>query len=149
MLGIFSCPSGAKVSWSRAPPPKVMTIIFRFLAAAAPRTNGLAPIRVVPNATPAALRKKSRRLRPRWLESSRGLNAASVMAWLMGLCWLNRRIAELQPFPCRLQPYALRVAAGRFRILPERDPSAPHERSPGQGGNGRREDSDSIRVLAH
>src|ERR1700691_5010743 len=63
--GIFSCPSGAKVSWSRAPPPKVMTITFRFFAAAAPRTNGLALSKVDPNATPAALRRKSRRLRPR------------------------------------------------------------------------------------
>src|ERR1700691_6242134 len=63
--GIFSCPSGAKVSWSRAPPPKVITMIFRFFAAAAPRTKGLALSKVDPSATPAAPRRKSRRLRPR------------------------------------------------------------------------------------
>jgi hypothetical protein len=53
-----------------------MTITLRFLAATAPRTNGLAPISEVPRATPAALRKKSRRLRLRYLASSCGVEAA-------------------------------------------------------------------------
>jgi hypothetical protein len=47
-----------------------MTITFRFFAALTPRTNGLAPISAVPNATPAALRKKSRLLRPSCVASS-------------------------------------------------------------------------------
>jgi hypothetical protein len=42
-----------------------MTITLRFFAAVAPRNRGLALIIVDPNATPAASRRKSRRLQPK------------------------------------------------------------------------------------
>src|SRR5882757_8812043 len=123
-LGIFSCPSGAKVSWSRAPPPKVMTMVFLFFAAVAPRTNGLALIRVDPNATPAASRRKSRRVRPSWREVVGALligwMADSRAAW-MAAPWPSRRIAGPLLFPYRPQPYAGRAAFGKHQILPGHD----------------------------
>src|SRR5277367_3492677 len=47
-----------------------MTMTFRFFAAACPCTKGLPPIRALPSASPAVLRRKSRLLRPRCLASS-------------------------------------------------------------------------------
>src|SRR3954452_18423113 len=86
MLGIFSWTSGAKVSWSRAPPPKVITITLRFLRALSPRTNGLALISAEPSTTPAAPRRKSRRLRLRVRAVSQGvceLESDEIMLSLM------------------------------------------------------------------
>src|SRR5215472_3614835 len=82
MLGMFSCPSGAKVSWSRAPPPNVITMTFRFLRVFSPRRNGLALTSVEPSAMPAALRRKSRRLRLRARAVSHGVCGAAPVRGL-------------------------------------------------------------------
>src|SRR5579859_5827579 len=152
-FGIFSWPSGAKFSWSRAPPPKVMTMVFLFFAPVAPRTKGPALIRVDPKATPAASRRKSRRVRLRWwgvvgvlLIDLRGDWRA---AWWTALTWRNRRIAELLLFPCRLRPCAVHGAFGKPQIPPGRDPSGRREHSPVRGGSGRQEDWDSPRGLSY
>src|SRR6266550_1673823 len=73
--GIFSCPSGANVSWSRAPPPKVMTTTFRLLVEIPARAIRLEGSRELPSATPAALRKNSRRLQASCRASSWGADA--------------------------------------------------------------------------
>jgi len=73
--GMFSCPSGAKVSWSRAPPPKVMTTTFRLLVEIPVRAIRLEGSRELPSATPAALRKNSRRLQASCRASSWGADA--------------------------------------------------------------------------
>src|SRR3981189_2313247 len=107
-----------------------MTMTFRFFAAACPCTNGLTPIRAVPRASPAVLRRKSRLLQPRCLASSYGagigvLNDEAVnssspfdsfslddapLSFTQGLgqsrALRNRQIAVPPPFPYRLRPCA-------------------------------------------
>ena len=73
---MFSCPSGANVSWSRAPPPKVITTTFLFLRVVAARAIALGPSSALPSASPAAVRRNSRRLQASCRASSRGLEAA-------------------------------------------------------------------------
>src|SRR5213078_1505904 len=72
---MFSCPSGAKVSWSRAPPPKVMTTTLRLLEGMPVRAIRLEGRRELPNAIPAVLRKKSRRVQATWRARFRGVDA--------------------------------------------------------------------------
>src|SRR5260370_24058609 len=86
--GMFSCPSGASVSWSRAPPPKVMTTTFRLLVEMPVRAIRLEGSRELPSATPAALRKNSRRLQASRLASSWGANdlAAARRARSLAVC---------------------------------------------------------------
>src|SRR6476661_6334885 len=76
--GMFSWPSGAKVSWSRAPPPKVITTTFLFLRVVAALAIALGPSSALPSASPAALRRNSRRLRASWRANSRGLQVAAA-----------------------------------------------------------------------
>src|SRR5467141_1592679 len=76
--GIFSCPSGANVSWSRAPPPKVMTTTFRLLVEIPVRAIRLEGSRELPSATPVALRKNSRRLQASCRASSWGADALAA-----------------------------------------------------------------------
>ena len=59
---MFSWPSGAKVSSSRAPPPKVTATGLRFLGAEKPR-NAAGPKKNAAAAAPQAVRRKFRRLR--------------------------------------------------------------------------------------
>src|ERR1700761_8994662 len=113
---------------------------LRFLAAAAPRTNGLALSKVEPSATPAAPRRKSRRLRPRCCAIFLAKDDWSVILFI----WLNRRIALLPLVPCRGQPCAAPEGADRLQTLPARAPFARCAHSPGRDGNGRREDWHSI-----
>ncbi len=68
---------------------------LRFLAAAAPRTNGLALSNVDPNATPAAPRRKSRRVRPRCL---RDISGEGYDWTVIVFIWPNRRIADFGSF---------------------------------------------------
>src|ERR1700677_3196681 len=134
-----------------------MTITFRFFAAAAPRTNGLALSKVDPNATPAALRRKSRRLRPRcsaiflpkedWAVNSHTPHTVFT-AWWKDRPWLHRQTAEPPPFPYQPQPCAAPGAADRLQTPPGHDPFARCARSPGRGGSGRQEDLHSIPALA-
>src|SRR5207302_2550698 len=76
--GIFSCPSGAKVSWSRAPPPKVTTTTFRFFTGILVWDSRLDAISPLPNERPAAARKNSRRVKARCRAGSWGLQALEV-----------------------------------------------------------------------
>jgi len=72
---MFSCPSGMKVSSSRAPPPNVTTTTLRRLRAAAPgcgKTNR-APAAVAP----VTARRNSRRLQETAREASSGLAASN------------------------------------------------------------------------
>ena len=63
---MFSCPSGAKVSWSRAPPPNVMTMIFRFFAAACSVHKWTGACEGTPKCQARLQsRRNSRRVRPR------------------------------------------------------------------------------------
>src|ERR1700722_18274808 len=149
MLGIFSCPAGAKVSWSRAPPPKVMTMILRFAIASAPHTSGLPLTSVVPRAILAAPRRKSRRLQPMSLASSLALVAPSFMAWLPGRLWRRKQIAAPRSPPCPIEPDTAPAAAGSQQIPAGQDPSFQRGRSTGGAGSGRREDSDSAPQHAH
>src|SRR5256885_15098705 len=71
---MFSWPSGAKVSWSRAPPPKVMTTTFLLLGEMPVRAIRLEGSRELPRATPAALRRNSRRVQASWRATFLGLD---------------------------------------------------------------------------
>src|ERR1022692_1796258 len=85
--GMFSWPSGANVSWSRAPPPKVTTTTFLLDGESAARAHGERSS-VLPSVNPAALLKKSRRVRARrWLVRC-GLDAlrGAVTAWPPRFC---------------------------------------------------------------
>src|SRR5438552_17116592 len=75
---MFSWPSGAKVSWSRAPPPKVITTTLRLLEGMPVRAIRLEGRRELPNAIPAVLRKNSRRIQERWRASYRGVDALAA-----------------------------------------------------------------------
>src|SRR5690242_15923514 len=59
---MFSRPSGAKVSWSRAPPPKVMTTTFLRSAGTPARARSREGSKL-PSVRPAASRRNSRRFR--------------------------------------------------------------------------------------
>ena len=79
MFGMFACPSGANVSWSRAPPPKVTTTTFLSLATRAARNGDRE--RALPNVSPAA-RRNSRRLEENRRLISYGLNPRWVTTFI-------------------------------------------------------------------
>src|SRR6201986_4325264 len=97
-------------------------MVFFFLAAASPRTMGLALTRVDPKARREASRRNSRRVRPSWREMVGALLMGWKGAdWRKELIWRNKRTAGLLLFPCRLPPDAPRGVSGKPRILPGRD----------------------------
>src|ERR1039458_3399111 len=172
--GMFSCPSGANVSWSRAPPPNVITTTLCFLRAASARTSGLAPSNAVPSVTPATSRKKSRRVRLRshadtgllsveqraifpvreMSNDARSQVAIVVERWSFTVSqnfrtWLSKQTVALPLVLCPLRLGVENAISGRLRILPWRGLFERGARSPFRGDSGRQRGSGPVVTLVH
>src|SRR5213594_4431578 len=105
-----------------------MTFCLR--PAVAARASGL-PAKLLPTATPAALRKNSRRLQESpWLRSR---NGSLLIASSQELLLLRSRTVEPLRAACRDLPYAARATADKRSIALAPSPSARYARRPAPG----------------
>src|ERR1051326_1560054 len=167
---MFSCPSGAKVSWSRAPPPKVTTITFLFfIGDASARAVGLKRSSAPPRVTPAAVRRNSRRVQASWRLISSGEDTASLakllparderkdvmsttpapILWQQGRSSPNIQTAGLLLSAYRDQPCAESGLFDKPGTVPERGLSRRCERRPARAGNSRPPNLDSTSTPIH